>query len=59
MKLIANLKDDWSSRTKAMERVIHNDKDYGLTLYLENRSVVKCVLHMYDRDVDIEYDEFN
>ena len=43
---------------KAMERMIHNDKDYGLTLHLENRSVVKCVLHMYDRDVDIEYDNF-
>ena len=42
----------------AMGRVMHDDKDYGITLYLENRSVVKCVLHMYDRDVDIEYDNF-
>ena len=43
---------------KAMGRVMHNDKDYGITLHLENRCVVKCVLHMYDRDVDIEYDKF-
>ena len=34
-----------------------DNKDYGITLHLKNRNVVKCVLHMYDRDVDIEYDE--
>ncbi len=43
---------------KAMGYVAHNDTDYGITLYLKNRNVVKCVLHMYDRGVDIEYDEF-
>ncbi len=31
--------------------------NYGITLHLEKRNVVKCVLHMYDRGVDIEYDE--
>lgn len=29
--------------------------DYGLTVSLEEGKVVKCVLHMYDRNVDIEY----
>lgn len=43
---------------EAMGRVMHNDRDYGITLHLENRNVVKCVLHMYDREVDIEYDNF-
>ena len=43
---------------KALGRVMHNDKDYGITLHLENRNVIKCVLHMYDREVDIEYDNF-
>lgn len=43
---------------EAMGRVMHNDRDYGITLHLEDRNVVKCVLHMYDREVDIEYDNF-
>lgn len=29
--------------------------DYGLTVSLEDGKVVKCVLHMYDRNADIEY----
>lgn len=29
--------------------------DYGLTVSLQDGKVVKCVLHMYDRNVDIEY----
>lgn len=29
--------------------------DYSITLHLVNRNVVKCVLHMLDRGVDIEY----
>ena len=28
---------------------------YGLTIYLKDNQPVKCVLHMYDRDVDIVY----
>ena len=43
---------------EAMGHVVHNDKNYGITLQLENRNVVKCVLHLYDRDIDIEYDNF-
>lgn len=29
--------------------------DYGLTVSLKDGKVVKCALHMYDRNVDIEY----
>ncbi len=29
--------------------------DYGLSVFYENESVSKCILHMYDRNVDIEY----
>lgn len=29
--------------------------DYGISLCLANRKVVKCILHMFDRDVHIEY----
>lgn len=29
--------------------------DYGLTIHLANGEVSKCVLHMHDRGVDIEY----
>ncbi len=29
--------------------------DYGFTVYLNQGNVEKCVLHMYDRDVDLEY----
>lgn len=31
-------------------------KDYGLRLVLRNRQVVKCILYMYDRDTEIEYE---
>lgn len=29
--------------------------DYGLTIHLDNDNISKCMLHMYDRNVDIEY----
>ena len=43
---------------KTMGIVAYDNKDYGMTLHLKNKNVVKCVLHLYDRGVDIEYDEF-
>jgi hypothetical protein len=30
-------------------------RDYGLTVYYNNGNVSKCVLHMFDRKVDLEY----
>jgi hypothetical protein len=29
--------------------------DYGLTINFVNGQVVKCILHLHDRNVDIEY----
>jgi hypothetical protein len=29
--------------------------DYGLTIYLNKVNIEKCILHMHDRNVDIEY----
>ena len=39
----------------AMGNVVMDYSDYGLTLTLENRKVVGFTLHLYDRNVDIEY----
>lgn len=30
-------------------------RDYGFTVYYKNGEVSKCVLHMFDRNVDLEY----
>lgn len=30
-------------------------RDYGLTVYYSNGEVSKCVLHMFDRSIDLEY----
>lgn len=30
-------------------------QDYGLTIYVREARVCKCILHMHDRNVDIEY----
>lgn len=29
--------------------------DYGLTIYHNDGNIEKCILHMHDRNVDIEY----
>lgn len=29
--------------------------DYGLTIHIRNNQVNKCILHLFDRNVDIEY----
>ena len=46
-----------SNIEKAFGNIVYDNKDYGITLYTPNRQVEKCVLHLYDRGVDIEYDE--
>lgn len=33
--------------------------DYGLTVSLKDNNVVSCILHMYNRNVDIEYRKSN
>lgn len=29
--------------------------DYGLTVHMDGNTINKCTLHMYDRNVDLEY----
>lgn len=61
MEMVADLGDKILLKgvtLKAMSGVVFDYKDYGITLYLKNRHAVKCVLHLFDRGVDIEYDRF-
>lgn len=30
-------------------------QDYGLSILLKNGNIDRCILHMHDRNVDIEY----
>lgn len=32
-----------------------NGEDYGLTIYIQDEEVDKCVLHLHDRKIDLEY----
>lgn len=32
-----------------------NGEDYGLTIYVQDEEVDKCVLHLHDRKIDLEY----
>lgn len=32
-----------------------NGADYGLTIIFEMEEIEKCILHMHDRNIDIEY----
>lgn len=60
MEMVADMGDKILLRgitLKAFGNIVYDNKDYGITLHLKNRNVVKCVLHMYDRNTDIEYDE--
>ena len=61
MEMVADMGDKILLRGVTLKTngiIAFDNKDYGMTLHLRNRNVVKCVLHMYDRGVDIEYDEF-
>lgn len=61
MEMVTNTDDKILLRgvvLKTMGIVAYDNKDYGMTLHLKNKNVVRCVLHLYDRGVDIEYDEF-
>ncbi len=32
-----------------------NGEDYGLTIYIQDEEVDKCMLHLHDRKIDLEY----
>ena len=61
MRIISQSADDMVLRGYPVQAkspfgwIDFNGQDYGLTILLENGHVEKCVLHMHDRNVDIEY----
>lgn len=32
-----------------------DQSDYGITLHIDSKQITKCTLHMFDRNIDIEY----
>lgn len=55
MKIIQQSNDKVTLRGFGVDRMGASFADYGITIHFKNDEVEKCVLHMYDRHVDIEY----
>ena len=61
MDLIKKTDDCWEFRGFHIEAqspfgwMEIDNRDYGFVVYLKNGEVDKCVLHMYDRNIYIEY----
>lgn len=55
MKIIEQTADEIVLRGYGQDRMGASFDDYGLTIKLKNEKVENCILHMYDRGVDIEY----
>lgn len=55
MKIIKQTKDKIVLRGYGLDEMGGSFSDYGLTIHYKNGSVEKCILHMYDKKVDIEY----
>jgi len=55
MKVIQQAGDKIILRGYGHDAMGSSFADYGLTIYFKNGEVEKCILHMHDRNVDIEY----
>jgi hypothetical protein len=55
MKIIEQTKDKIILRGFGYDNIGSSFTDYGLTIKLNMEEVEKCIIHMYDRNVDIEY----
>jgi len=55
MMIILNTDDKVILRGFGWDSMGSSYSDYGLTIHFENQQVIKCILHMYDRNIDIEY----
>ena len=55
MKIIQETKDKVVLRGYGYDNMGSSFADYGLSIYYKNDIVEKCILHMHDRSVDIEY----
>jgi hypothetical protein len=55
MKIIEANENKISLKGFGQDQMGASFEDYGFTIILKNEEVEKCILHMYDRNVDIEY----
>lgn len=55
MKIIQQAHDRVTLRGFGQDIMGASFADYGLTIHFANEQVSKCILHMHDRNVDIEY----
>lgn len=55
MKIESRTNDKISLRGYGLDNMGFSFKDYGLTIHLQQNQISKCTLHMFDRNVDIEY----
>jgi hypothetical protein len=55
MKVIEQTNDTIVLRGYGHDSIGASFSDYGLTIKLKNGQLENCILHMYDRGVDIEY----
>ena len=55
MKIINNSPNKILLRGYGYDTMGGSYADYGLSIILSNQEINKCILHMYDRKVEIEY----
>jgi tetratricopeptide (TPR) repeat protein len=55
MKVIQQTNDKIVLRGYGQDTLGSSFADYGLTVHMKNGAIEKCILHMFDRNVDIEY----
>lgn len=55
MKIIHRENDKIILRGFGQDEMGSSFADYGLTIEIANKQVSKCILHMHDRKIDIEY----
>jgi hypothetical protein len=55
MKIVNQTSDKIVLRGYGSDSMGNTFSDYGLSINLKNGSVEKCILHMHDRNIDIEY----
>ena len=55
MKVIQQSADKIILRGYGHDMMGSSFADYGLTIHYNNGQVTKCILHMHERNVDIEY----
>ena len=55
MKIVQSNDDNIVLRGYGQDMMGADFSDYGLTILLQNGKAEKCIFHMHDRNVDIEY----